>query len=146
MNRLITLLIFSAVNAMAADVVVSSATSVLIDGVEAGKPADVIANHPQLASDIQVALESWAAQQAAAATEAQVAQKRAEAKLKLLVDGAKAALSKPTSEQRLAAGNALLAKVSATQTDDERAALLQQQAEIAAKLKALTDAQATLKP
>lgn len=137
MKHLIALLIFSTVRALASDVSVASATSVFIDGVESGKPADVIANHPQLASDVQVALEAWAAQQTASLTEAQAGQRRAEAKLKLLVDGAKDALSKSTSAQRVAAGNALLAKVTASQTDEERAALMRQQAEIAAKIKAL---------
>lgn len=76
----------------------------------------------------------------AARVAALVEQQRAEAKLKLLVDGAKDALSKATSEERLAAGNALLAKVQASQSDEEKAALLQQQAEIAAKLQALETA------
>lgn len=137
MKHLIALLLFTTCCVTAADVSVTSATSVLIDGVESGKPADVIANHPQLASSVQLALEAWAAQQTAVLAEAQAAQQRAEAKLKLLVDGAKDALSKPTSAERLAAGNALLAKVTASQSDEERAALLQQQAEIAAKLKAI---------
>lgn len=137
MKYLIALFILSTVSALASDVTVTSATSVIINGTDAGKPADAIANHHEMASEIQTALEVWAARQEAAVADAQAAQSRAEAKLKLLVKGAKAALSKPTSEQRLAAGNALLAKVTATQTDEERAALMQQQAEIAAKLQAL---------
>lgn len=146
MNRLIALLFISATSALAADITVTSVTSVLIDGVESGKPADVIANHPHLASDIQIALEAWATKQADVIAESQAAQQRAESKLKMLVDGAKDALTKATSAERLAAGNALLAKVTTSQSNEEKAALLQQQAEIAAKLKALTDAQAALKP
>lgn len=73
----------------------------------------------------------------AAQQRAEAAQQRAEAKLKLLVDGAKDALSKPTIAERLAAGNALLAQVQSSQSDEEKAALLKQQAEIAAKLEAL---------
>lgn len=71
---------------------------------------------------------------------AQAAVARANAKLQVLVDGARDALSKPTSVERLAAGNALLAKVTASQAEDEKSALRQQQAEIAAKLKALEGA------
>jgi hypothetical protein len=46
----------------AADVVtITSATSVLVNGVDYGKPADAIANNKQLAPAIQLALEKWAA-------------------------------------------------------------------------------------
>ena len=68
---------------------------------------------------------------------AQAAQARAESKLKVLVDGAKDALSKKTSEERLAAGNALLSKVQASQSEEEKVKLQAQQVEIAAKLAAL---------
>lgn len=49
--------------ALAADpvVIIQSATSVLVNGEDYGKPADAIANNKQLAPLIQTALEAWAA-------------------------------------------------------------------------------------
>lgn len=63
-HLLITLSVFTiAIAALhAADpvVVVQSATSVTVDGVNFGKPADAIVNNPKLASAVQIALEKWA--------------------------------------------------------------------------------------
>lgn len=58
-------------------VVVRSAISVTVDGVDYGKPADAIANNKDLAPAIQTALEAWASQieQAKAAAEAELAAK-----------------------------------------------------------------------
>lgn len=46
-------------------VVVLSATRVTVDGREAGKPADTIANRPELASALQRALERFVSAEAA---------------------------------------------------------------------------------
>jgi hypothetical protein len=55
-------ILISSFAATAADTVtITSATSVLVNGVDYGKPADAIANNKQLAPAIQLALEKWAA-------------------------------------------------------------------------------------
>lgn len=43
-------------------VVVTSPTQVSVNGVQRGKPCDVVANEPTLAPAMQAALEAWAAQ------------------------------------------------------------------------------------
>lgn len=55
----------SASVATATEVTLASATSVLVDGVDIGRPCDAIANNRALASQIQIALEEWSAAQAA---------------------------------------------------------------------------------
>lgn len=42
-----------------ATIKVVNCRSVLIDGVNAGRPLDAVRNHPLLAADIQRALEAW---------------------------------------------------------------------------------------
>lgn len=77
MKYILTILaIFAAAAiASAADpaVKVNSATSVVVDGVDYGKPVDAIANNPTLAPAIQRALEVWAAEITAAKTQAEAA-------------------------------------------------------------------------
>lgn len=66
MKHIILALALSLCPLSAADtVVVVSATSVTVNGVPSGKPADTIANRPELASAIQLALEKREADQAA---------------------------------------------------------------------------------
>lgn len=120
-----------------ADVTLNSNGTVTKDGVSLNNASDALKNGLITSAEFMAALQARMEQASAAMAKAQAAQQRAEAKLKMLVDGAKDALTKKTSEQRLAAGNALLAQVTANQTDEERAALTKQQTEIAAKLKAL---------
>jgi len=45
-------------------IIVQSSQSVLVDGQNYGKVCDTIANNPQLASGIQIALEAWAESEA----------------------------------------------------------------------------------
>jgi hypothetical protein len=125
-------------------VILTSATSVTVDGTNYGKPADAIANNLALAPLIQAAIETYIATQAALVVTANAdkqaaidAKTHAETKLALLISGAEAAMSFPTSEECLAAGQALLAQARSLQMDDQKAALLKQQADIAAKLAAL---------
>ena len=67
MKHIILALALSLASLNAADtVVVVSATSVTVNGVPSGKPADTIRNRPELASAIQLALEKREADQAAA--------------------------------------------------------------------------------
>lgn len=72
MKTLLLLLLSTALLSAAEPVViVTSATSVTVDGAPYGKPADVIANNPQLASAVQTALETWAAEMTAEKAEAE---------------------------------------------------------------------------
>lgn len=73
MKHILAILLLSTSLAISAEpvVVVQSATVVLVDGVNAGKPADTIRNRPALASAIQRALEKWANDEAAKVTKAQ---------------------------------------------------------------------------
>jgi len=129
------LVLFTA--SVCADVTLNSNGTITKDGVSLNNASDALKNGLITSAEFMAALQARMEQASAAMAKAQAAQQRAEAKLKMLVDGAKDALTKKTSEQRLAAGNALLAQVTANQTDEERAALMKQQTEIAAKLKAL---------
>jgi hypothetical protein len=117
-----------------ADVVLSENGTVIKDGVSLNNASDALLNRDITSAEFMAALQAKLSEVTAAVAGAQAAQQRAEAKLKLLVDGAKEAISKPTSEQRIAASNALIMKVQASQSEEEKAALLQQQAEIAEKL------------
>lgn len=74
------LILVSSFAATAADtVLVLNETTVTVNGQNWGKPADVIANNPQLAPAVQLALEAWAAdlRQAEAEAEAALAAKTA---------------------------------------------------------------------
>jgi hypothetical protein len=143
-TRLLSILIFinalgpvSAADAPAPEVIIVSASSVTVDGVNYGAPIDAMKNNPQLTAAIQAALIVWQNQRLADVATAQAAQAAAEVKLKALVDGTTAVLALPTADQQIAAGQALIAKVQASEADAQKAALLQQQADIAAKLAAL---------
>ena len=61
----------SAFSAAPPVVVVESSQRVLVNGQDAGKPADTIRNRPELASAIQLALEKREAERAAALAEVQ---------------------------------------------------------------------------
>lgn len=80
-HLILLLLVFTSHVACANDpvVVVRSATSVTVDGVDYGKPVDAISNNKALAPTIQTALEAWASQieQAKATAEADLAAKTA---------------------------------------------------------------------
>lgn len=123
----------------AADVVVQSATSVTVDGVDYGKPADAIANNKALAPAIQNALEAWAAkvnqERADAIAEHDALKSRIAATLNGLL----------TEELKTGEGprTALLRKLIAeAEKSDKQLKLEALEAEIAAKQKELQ----TLKP
>jgi hypothetical protein len=117
----LTLLILAAFTASiaalhAADsITVVSPSLVQRNGVNVGNVASFVATNPQFAAEVQAGLEQWASELQAstsqAVQEAGTKQAAAEAKLKTLVDGAKEALTKKTSAERLAAASALLQKV-----------------------------------
>lgn len=74
------LILVSSFAANAADtVLVLNETTVTVNGQNWGKPCDVIANNPQLAPAVQLALEAWAAdlRQAKADSDAALAAKNA---------------------------------------------------------------------
>ena len=122
--------------ATAADpvVVVVSATSVTVDGVNFGKPADTIANNPQLASAIQLALEKYDADRSAALAAAEAKVTAAEAKRAAVVTAMEAAATQTTLAAKVAAFQASIAV--AKQTDAQK-----RLAEITAQ-KAALDAEA----
>jgi hypothetical protein len=116
-----TLLILAAFTASiaalhAADTItVVSPSLVQRNGVNVGNVASFVATNPQFAAEVQAGLEAWASELQAstsqAVQEAGTKQAAAEAKLKTLIEGAKEALTKKTSAERLAAASALLQKV-----------------------------------
>lgn len=94
MKKLVALFTLSACMLCAQDVVVVSATSVTVDGVESGKPIDCIRNRPELAAKIQSALEVWSA-----AKDAQVKAAQAELESSKKARGDLIALAKEKVQQ-----------------------------------------------
>jgi len=114
----------------AADVVVvTSATSVTVNGEPAGKPVDTMRNRPELASAIQVALETWAAAEAAKLAKAQSDLAAALARRSELVSLAKAKLAELPAEARAIVSN-VVAQAELPEREAQRARIA---AEIAAK-------------
>lgn len=127
MKHILVLLALCASTLHAADVVVvQSATSVSVNGVNAGKPADTIRNRPELASAIQVALEKRAAEQAKALADVQAELAATQAKLSTLLTKLNGINS--------AEVKALLAEENRPENDKKRAKLRE---ELAAKQKEL---------
>jgi hypothetical protein len=114
----------------AADVVVvTSATSVTVNGEPAGKPVDTMRNRPELASAIQVALETWAAAEAAKLVKAQSDLSAALARRSELINLAKAKLAELPAEARAIVSN-VVAQAELPEKEAQRARIA---AEIAAK-------------
>lgn len=122
-------------------ITVVSPSLVQRNGVNVGNVASFVATNPQFAADVQAGLEAWAADlQAASATavqEASAKQATAEAKLKQLVDGAKEALTKKTSAERVIAAQALLQKVEMSGKAKRLAEIIEQRQKLAAEAAAL---------
>jgi hypothetical protein len=94
MKHIILALVLSLCSLHAADTVaVISATSVTVNGVPSGKPADTIRNRPELASAIQLALEKRETEQAAALAAVQAKLDAALATRTALIAKAKAKLA-----------------------------------------------------
>lgn len=92
----------------AADVVVvTSAVSVTVNGVPAGKPADTIRNRPELTSAIQLALEQREVEQAAALALAKAELAAALARRTKLIELAKLSLAKLPAESQAIVSNVL---------------------------------------
>ena len=114
----------------AADVVVvTSATSVTVNGEPAGKPVDTMRNRPELASAIQVALETWAAAEAAKLAKAQSDLSAALARRSELINLAKSKLAELPADARAVVSNV----VAQAELPEKEALRLKIQADIAAK-------------
>jgi len=134
MKNIITTLALCASTLHAADVVVVvSATSVTVNGVNAGKPADTIRNRPELASAIQRALERHEAEQTAALAAVQAKLDAAIAKRAELIAKAKAKLAELPEASR-AIVRSVITEAELPELERKRAKVA---AEIAAKQKEL---------
>lgn len=129
MKHILAILIL-AMPLYAADVVVvTSATSVTVNGEPAGKPVDTMRNRPELASAIQIALETWAAAEAAKLVKAQSDLAAALARRSELISLAKAKLAELPADARAVVSNV----VAQAELPEKEAQRLRIQAEIAAK-------------
>lgn len=142
-HLLIALSVFTfAIAALHAEpvVVVQSATSVTVDGVNFGKPADAIANNPKLASAIQVALEKWAADVTAAKADSDAKLAAKSARINAVLQSRLAAeqATNPTGVKgpKTLLLESLIGEAAKPDADLKREALA---AEIAAKQKELED-------
>ena len=134
MKNSILILALMSCSLHAADVVVVvSATSVTVNGVPAGKPADTIRNRPELASAIQLALEQREAEQAAALAAVQSKLDASLATRAALIAKAKAKLSELPEASR-AIVLSVITEAEIPEIDLRRARLA---AELAAKQKEL---------
>jgi hypothetical protein len=136
MKKTILVLALLSVSLHAADVVVvTSAVSVTVNGVPAGKPADTIRNRPELASAIQLALEKREAEQAAALALVKSELAAALARRTKLIELAKASLAKLPAESQAIVSNVLFQ----AQIPEAAARRAQVEAELVAKQKELND-------
>lgn len=134
--------LITALHAGVPAVVIHDNGTISRDGVSLNNAADALANKAVTVKEFQGALLAKLDDASKAAVKAQAKQTKAETKLKALVDGAKDALGRASSAEVTRAIKELLPKMKASQHDEDRAALLSQQAEIVAKLAALDAAAA----
>ena len=134
-NSILVLALLSCSLHAADVVVVVSATSVTVNGVPAGKPADTIRNRPELASAIQLALEQREAEQAAALAAAKSELAAALARRTKLIELAKLSLAKLPAESQAIVSNVLFQ----AQIPEAAARRAQVEAELAAKQKELNE-------
>ena len=132
-NSILVLALLSCSLHAADVVVVVSATSVTVNGVPAGKPADTIRNRPELASAIQLALEQREVEQAAALAAVQSKLDASLATRAALIAKAKAKLSELPEASR-AIVLSVITEAEIPEIDLRRARLA---AELAAKQKEL---------
>jgi hypothetical protein len=136
MKKSILVLALLSGSLQAADVVVVlSAVSVTVNGINAGKPADTIRNRPELASAIQLALEQREVEQAAALALAKSELAAALARRAKLIELAKLSLAKLPAESQAVVSNVLFQ----AQIPEAAARRAQVEAELAAKQKELND-------
>lgn len=142
---LATLAVFTlAITALhAADTIkVISPSEVQRNGVNVGNVASFVATNPQFAAEVQAALEVWQrdliASTSAAVTDAATKQAAAETRLKELISGAKIALAKRTSAERVAAAAEMLKAVETSDAQRKDAELAEQIAKLQAERAALS--------
>ena len=114
-------------------VVVNTATSITVNGVESGKPADTIRNRPELASSIQLALEKWEADKATELSALKTEVEKLKARRAEVLAAMRDRLEKLPTEARTALVEAL-AFVERPEREKRKAELA---AELAAKQKEL---------
>lgn len=136
MKHILTAFLFASLcgHLPAADpvVIVHSATRITVDAVECGKPADAIANNPQLASAIQHALEKWAAELQASKADADADLAALKSRISSVLQGMLEAELKTGEGPRTAVLRKLIAE---SQKTDKQLKLEALEAEIAAKQK-----------
>jgi len=92
----------------AADIQITDSGQLTKDGVSLNSAGDALKNNLVTVAEFQAAFKAKLDLQSAAVTAAEAAQAFAESKLKTLIEGARAALEKPTTDERLAAADALI--------------------------------------
>jgi hypothetical protein len=140
---LLTFVILHSSFVIASDTItVISPSQVQRNGVNVGNVCSFTATNPQFAAGVQAGLEAWAAElqanSAAAVQDAATKQASAETKIKTLIDGAKDALTKPTSAERIAAATVLLQKVEMSDKAKRLAEIVAEREKLEAEAAALS--------
>lgn len=129
MKRALLFLAIAAAS-FAADIQIADSGHLTKDGASLNNAGDALKNNLVTVAEFQTALTAKLASASAAVTAAQAAQAAAESKLAALIAGARTAMEKPTTNERLAAAAALIGTAEET-ADEAKASAIR--AEIAAK-------------
>lgn len=132
-NALLFLLFATA--SFAADIQLADSGQLTKDGASLNNAGDALKNNLVTVAEFQTALTAKLASASAAVTASQAAQSLAESKLAALIAGARAAMEKPTTTERLTAAAALIQTAEETAAEAKAASI---RAEIAAKQAELT--------
>jgi hypothetical protein len=116
--------------ANAAEITLTDSGQIIKDGVSLNNAGDALLNGAITVAQFQTALKAKLDTQAAAVTEATAAKVLAESKLATLIAGARTAMEKPTTNERLAAAASLIQAAEQTAAEAKAEALRK---EIAAK-------------
>lgn len=122
--------IFLAFAANAADITLTDSGQIIKDGISLNNAGDALLNRAVTVAEFQTALKAKLDAQEKLVTEATAAKELAESKLSNLVAGARTAMDKPTTSERLAAATALIQAAEQTAEEIKAEALRK---EIAAK-------------
>jgi len=115
---------------IAADITLTDSGQITKDGLSLNNAGDALLNGGLTVAQFQTALKVKLDTQAAALAEAKAAEALAESKLAALIAGARTAMEKTTTEERLAAAATLIESAEQTAAQTKAQAL---RAEIAAK-------------
>lgn len=130
MKTILVLLALTAACLAADTITLTDSGQLTRNGSSLNNAGDALKNSAVTVAEFQAALKVMLDTQAAAVTTAQAAQALAESKLAALIAGARAAMEKPTTTERLAAAAALIGTAEQTAEAAKADAL---RAEIAAK-------------